>query len=298
MSVHTGTARALMGDTVPLKDAVRQWANLGALVAALFTGDRALLSRSLVDVVAEPKRAGLVPGFYDIKAAALDAGALGCSLSGSGPSLFALASSMAVAQRGRRRDAAGVRQAQRRRQRSLRLPGRACRRPRGDRIVICISTRGVAPAVSFREALFSGLAPDGGLYVPQVLPVLDPAVWTAARGATMADIGTAMLGPLVGDEIPEGDLKGLLTDALDFPVPIVRLDERLSVVELFHGPTFAFKDVGARVLARLMSYFHERRPAAADGAGGHVRATPAERWPRRSTACRGRAWSCCIRTVR
>ena len=83
---------------VPLKDAVRQWANLGALVAALFTSDRALLSRSLVDVVAEPKRAGLVPGFYDIKAAALDAGALGCSLSGSGPSLFALASSMAVAQ--------------------------------------------------------------------------------------------------------------------------------------------------------------------------------------------------------
>ena len=72
LSVHTGTARALMGDTLPLKDAVRQWANLGALVAALFTSDRALLSRSLVDVVAEPKRAGLVPGFYDIKAAAIE----------------------------------------------------------------------------------------------------------------------------------------------------------------------------------------------------------------------------------
>jgi homoserine kinase len=98
LSVHTGTARALLGDTLPLNDAVRQWANLGALVAALFTGDRALLSRSLVDVVAEPKRASLVPGFYDIKAAAVAAGALGCSLSGSGPSLFALAGSMAAAQ--------------------------------------------------------------------------------------------------------------------------------------------------------------------------------------------------------
>ena len=97
LSVHTGTARALLGDTLQLKDAVRQWANLGALVAALFTSDRALLSRSLVDVVAEPKRAGLVPGFYDIKAAATEAGALGCSLSGSGPSLFALASSLAAA---------------------------------------------------------------------------------------------------------------------------------------------------------------------------------------------------------
>ena len=71
LAVQTGAARALLGDTVPLKDAVRQWANLGALVAALFTGDLALLSRSLVDVVAEPKRAALVPGFYAVKAAAI-----------------------------------------------------------------------------------------------------------------------------------------------------------------------------------------------------------------------------------
>jgi homoserine kinase len=96
-SVHTGAARALLGDTLPLRTAVRQWANLGALVAALHTSDRALLSRSLVDVVAEPKRAALVPGFYAVKQAAVDAGALGCSLSGSGPSMFALAGSMAAA---------------------------------------------------------------------------------------------------------------------------------------------------------------------------------------------------------
>lgn len=99
MSVNTGESRALLGDTVPLRAAVEQWGNLGALVAALFTGDRALLSRSLVDVVVEPKRAVLVPGFADVKAAALAAGALGCSLSGSGPSIFALASSMEVAQK-------------------------------------------------------------------------------------------------------------------------------------------------------------------------------------------------------
>jgi homoserine kinase len=94
MEVHTGTARALLGDTVPLKDAVRQWANLGALVSALHTGDLALLGRSLEDHVAEPKRAGLVPGFHAVKAAALAGGALGCSLSGSGPSMFALARSL------------------------------------------------------------------------------------------------------------------------------------------------------------------------------------------------------------
>lgn len=97
--VNTGTARALMGDTVPLRDAVRQWGNLGALVAALFTSDRELLSRALEDVIAEPKRAVLVPGFHAVKAAALAAGALGCSLSGSGPSMFALAASIDGARR-------------------------------------------------------------------------------------------------------------------------------------------------------------------------------------------------------
>lgn len=99
VEVQTGAARALLGDMVPLRDAVRQWGNVGALVASLFNGDQALLSRSLEDVIAEPKRAALVPGFHAVKAAALAAGALGCSLSGSGPSVFALASSIELASR-------------------------------------------------------------------------------------------------------------------------------------------------------------------------------------------------------
>lgn len=99
VEVQTGAARALLGDEVKLRDAVRQWGNLGALVAALFMDDHALLSRSLEDVIAEPKRAALVPGFHAVKASALGAGALGCSLSGSGPSVFALASSIEIAQR-------------------------------------------------------------------------------------------------------------------------------------------------------------------------------------------------------
>jgi homoserine kinase len=95
--IETGAARKLLGDQVPLKDATRQWANVGGLVAALFANDLALLSRSLVDSIAEPKRASLVPGFAEVKAAAVSAGALGCSLSGSGPSIFALAPSIEVA---------------------------------------------------------------------------------------------------------------------------------------------------------------------------------------------------------
>lgn len=97
MEVETGSARKLLGDQVALKDAVRQWANVGGLVASLYTSDLPLLSRSLVDSIAEPKRAGLVPGFYEVKAAAIAAGALGCSLSGSGPSIFALTPSLEIA---------------------------------------------------------------------------------------------------------------------------------------------------------------------------------------------------------
>jgi homoserine kinase len=89
LEIETSRARALLGDTVALADAVRQWANLGALVHGLHTGDFALIGRSLEDTIAEPRRAPLVPGLAAIKQAAVDAGALGCSLSGSGPSLFA-----------------------------------------------------------------------------------------------------------------------------------------------------------------------------------------------------------------
>jgi homoserine kinase len=90
LEIETAHARALLGDSVRLADAIQQWANLGAFVDALHRSDFALLARSLEDRIAEPRRACLVPGFNTIKGAALAAGALGCSLSGSGPSMFAL----------------------------------------------------------------------------------------------------------------------------------------------------------------------------------------------------------------
>jgi homoserine kinase len=97
IEVDTRAARALLGPTVPLGDAVQQWANLGGLVAGLFLNDLPLISRSLVDVIVEPRRAHLVPGFYPMQRAAREAGALGCSLSGSGPSTFALCASEDIA---------------------------------------------------------------------------------------------------------------------------------------------------------------------------------------------------------
>jgi homoserine kinase len=84
---------------VPLADAIREWANLGAFVDALHRADFALMARALEDTIAEPRRAPLVPGLAAIKQAATDAGALGCSLSGSGPSLFALCRGLDAAER-------------------------------------------------------------------------------------------------------------------------------------------------------------------------------------------------------
>ena len=119
--------------------------------------------------------------------------------------------------------------------------------------MICVSTRGRAPAVSFREAIVAGLAPDGGLYVPQTLPRLNDAWWQRQRGRSFQDVAVATAEEIAGDEFDRGMLSSLVREALNFPVPIVDLDDRLSVVELFHGPTFAFKDFGARTLARLMA---------------------------------------------
>ena len=115
-----------------------------------------------------------------------------------------------------------------------------------------ISTRRHARPVGFREALLAGLAPDGGLFVPETLAAID---FDDLRDATLVEIGVALLAPFVGEEVPRATLDRLLRDALNFPIPLALVGDR-AVVELFHGPTFAFKDVGARVMARLMAHFN------------------------------------------
>jgi homoserine kinase len=99
LAVDTGAARAALGHTIDLSRAVTQWGNVAALVAGLHTNDYDLLATAIRDVVAEPVRSAAVPGFLDVQRAALDSGALGCSLSGSGPSMFALCRGRDVAGR-------------------------------------------------------------------------------------------------------------------------------------------------------------------------------------------------------
>ncbi|MEZ4774924.1 MAG: homoserine kinase [Bacteroidia bacterium] len=90
LEVLTVVARNILRKEIPLSDAITQWGNLGGIIAGFTMSDYQLIGRSLNDVIAEPYRSALIPGFYDVKEAALEAGALGCSISGAGPSVFAL----------------------------------------------------------------------------------------------------------------------------------------------------------------------------------------------------------------
>ena len=126
------------------------------------------------------------------------------------------------------------------------------------------STRGGAEGVSFREALLRGLAPDGGLFVPDRIPEVRPKAWQDA--ARFADVGLGLLAPWLRDEVPTDVLRAITEDAFSFPVPLVPLSggglEDVHVLELFHGPTLSFKDFGARTMARLMAFFLQEEDAA------------------------------------
>lgn len=99
IEIQTKNSRRILKKDVSLEKAVKQWGNLGSLIAALYTNDYDLIADSLHDEIIEPVRSLLIPGFDKMKQAALDAGALGCSISGSGPSLFALSTSSETAER-------------------------------------------------------------------------------------------------------------------------------------------------------------------------------------------------------
>lgn len=114
-----------------------------------------------------------------------------------------------------------------------------------------ISTRGGVAPTSLSDALAAGLAPDGGLYVPEALPQLDPA--TAPDG-DLAQTCAWLLEPFFAGDALAGELPGICQEALDFPVPRVPLgSDGASLLELFHGPTAAFKDIGARFLAACLT---------------------------------------------
>ena len=108
---------------------------------------------------------------------------------------------------------------------------------------------------TLKEAVLKGLAPDGGLYMPSSYPVLNRETLESFRNMDLTGIAVTLSTLLFGSAIPEAELSRLTEEAINFDTPLVQVEEGLYALELFHGPTLAFKDVGARFLARLLSYF-------------------------------------------
>lgn len=113
-------------------------------------------------------------------------------------------------------------------------------------------------SVSFTEAARCGIADDGGLFMPDVIPVLSPGFFQSLHSLSFQEIACHVAGSLLDGEIPAPDLRRIVEESMTFPVRTVPLDEGSSILELYHGPTLAFKDFGARFMARMLAYVHRQ----------------------------------------
>ncbi|WP_193210544.1 threonine synthase [Luteolibacter marinus] len=116
------------------------------------------------------------------------------------------------------------------------------------------STNNPAHRVDLKEAILRSLPPDNGLYMPDTLPVLGPDFWAIWRELSFQEIGYAVAHAFFHEDVPAADLKSIVEGTLTFDAPLVTLAPGDHILELFHGPTLAFKDFGARFMARLMAW--------------------------------------------
>ena len=117
------------------------------------------------------------------------------------------------------------------------------------------STNGQAPDVTLQEAVVKGLAPDKGLFMPQTIKLLPATFFENIGNLSFQEIAYTVADAFFGDDIEKHTLKEIVYDTLNFDTPVVHVTDNIYSLELFHGPTLAFKDVGARFMARLLGYF-------------------------------------------
>lgn len=117
------------------------------------------------------------------------------------------------------------------------------------------STNRRSPHVSFRQALINGQPPDMGLYFPTAIPLLHSDFWANFKARSKAQIAFDVIRPYVEGEFADESLFNICAETVDFDFPLISITENISVLELFHGPTFAFKDVGARFMSRCLQHF-------------------------------------------
>jgi threonine synthase len=121
------------------------------------------------------------------------------------------------------------------------------------------STNHISPNVGIEEAVFRGLPPDNGLYMPTEFKPLPSSFFETIEQRSMQEIAFEISKALVGDAVPAADLKTLVEAAINFDAPLVEVEDNIFSLELFHGPSMAFKDFGGRFMAALMSYFLQKR---------------------------------------
>ncbi len=119
----------------------------------------------------------------------------------------------------------------------------------------CYSTANRKLRRSLKEAVLGGLAPDGGLYMPERLPVIGKAQMDSFRHKNLLEISREIALALFHEDLPEADIREMTDAAINFDAPLVGVEPGVYALELFHGPTMAFKDVGARFMARMLGYF-------------------------------------------
>lgn len=124
--------------------------------------------------------------------------------------------------------------------------------------MILYSTKHASPDVSLEEAVFRGLPPDNGLYMPYEIPTLPQSFFDTIGDLSISEIAFEVAKALLGNDVPESDLKGIIERSINFEAPLVGIEPDKYVLELFHGPSMAFKDFGARFMAALMSYFLQK----------------------------------------
>lgn len=116
------------------------------------------------------------------------------------------------------------------------------------------STTQAGPYVSFTEAVRRGIAEDGGLFMPVTIPHFPPDFFRTIESLSFEEIAFQVSRLIIAEEIPENDLRRIVEESVAFPAPLQALDDETAVLELFHGPTLAFKDFGARFMARTLAY--------------------------------------------
>ena len=121
--------------------------------------------------------------------------------------------------------------------------------------MILYSTNNKDLRVPFKEGVFNSLPADKGLYMPVTIPVLDSEFIADLHKYSLPEIAFKVSKAILNDAIPESDLKAIIDDAINFDAPVIEISKGINVLELFHGPSLAFKDFGARFMSRVMSYF-------------------------------------------